>query len=295
MPESMTTSSTLGGSGTRSKCSERVSRNSAAPAVPRLTTIWSMMPVGAPDELVLGPLPRHRQFHVIEPQVERGAQGARHAHLQRGARGQAAADRHGGLDAHVNAAQVEPALPERHGHALHVVEPRVRHGLAPQQELLHAVRLVDVRAPHPHVGVRARHKLHARPLGNHGRQDEPAVVVGVLTDQVHSTWRLGREGRSRAEQVSKGLHVSPLSPNGLCRGREGLAEDLAIRVGQRHAAQVRQRRRDVRRRHGARVLARLDALPEEDDRHLLIVAVQSSRATSRSPAAAVPSAATKNQ
>ncbi len=44
----MTTSSTLGGSGTRSKCSERVSRNSAAPAVPRLTTIWSMMPVGAP-------------------------------------------------------------------------------------------------------------------------------------------------------------------------------------------------------------------------------------------------------
>ncbi len=52
-----------------------------------------------------------------------------------------------------------------------------------------------------------------------------------------------------------------------------LGEDLAVGMRQRHAAQVRQRRGDVRRRDGARELTRLDAPAIEDDGHPLVVPV----------------------
>ena len=88
-------------------CSDLVSRNSAAPAVPRLTTIWSMMPVGAPTNSFSAHFPAIASSTSSRRRSKAARSARADAHLERGARGQPAADRHRRLDPHVDATQVE--------------------------------------------------------------------------------------------------------------------------------------------------------------------------------------------
>ena len=71
---------------------------------PRLQTIWSMMPTGAPDELVLRALAEARQIGIRQRQAERLPQRAQQRDFQRRARRQPAPHRHRRFDADVESA-----------------------------------------------------------------------------------------------------------------------------------------------------------------------------------------------
>jgi len=115
-PESMTTSSTLAAAAHGRSAATGCRGTAAAPALPRPTTIWSMMPsVGAPTSSFSAHFPAIASLTFIEPQVGIGRAAAGGATLTSSAalEGQPAADRHRRFDAHVDAAQVEPRLQER--------------------------------------------------------------------------------------------------------------------------------------------------------------------------------------
>ena len=65
-------------------------------------------------------------------------------------------------------------------------------------KVLSAFGQVDARRAHPVVRPRRHGRL--RPLRNGDRQHEPAVVVGVLADDVHAPGRVGGDHRRRTEQ-----------------------------------------------------------------------------------------------
>ena len=82
----------------------RVEKAGRSPARPRLHTIWSMIPTGAPTSEVLGPMRELGDATSSRSSANAVAQRAQQRHEQRRARRQPAAERDGRFDAHVESA-----------------------------------------------------------------------------------------------------------------------------------------------------------------------------------------------
>ncbi len=153
-------------------------------------------------EVVLRGVRDPGDLHVVDGEAEHRPQGAGERREQRGARRQAASERHRRLDPRVEAGdRCAPAAEDR-GDALHVVEPQSAARLlaGAERELGAAVhvRRRDLDEP-----VVPRREFDARLLRDRRRQHVAAAMVGVFADQVHAPRRLAQDLRRAAKTTSK--------------------------------------------------------------------------------------------
>ncbi|MNK49904.1 hypothetical protein D3C87_687700 [compost metagenome] len=149
-----------------------------------------------PDELILGPLSQERQLLGGDVQLVKGVQGGEHSHFEGGAGAQAgpfgdvSAD--GGLEALHGVACIEQDADDSAdvvapggdagagGETLEGVE---REAIGLRERLRSELNFEIVPAAHRdgHLAV------------DGGGEDEAVVIVGMLTDQVHSSGAPGRD------------------------------------------------------------------------------------------------------
>ena len=114
MPESMTMSAALGGSGTGVCASVRVSMSSALLVVGEAARQLIHDADRGADEIGLGAPRGQRQADVVQRQMERGPKRAAQRDLERSARGEPSADRDSRFDASVEPAEGAGRTPSDH-------------------------------------------------------------------------------------------------------------------------------------------------------------------------------------
>src|SRR5205085_1030969 len=128
------------------------------------------------------------------------------------ARGETAAKGHFRVHKKVKAPEPVILSPKDRRCALDVVEPTAAGFLFAEGEGAYVFR--DVSAKGADKAVGARRQVDVRSLRNGRREDEAAVVVGVLADEVNPARGFGMNGGFLAEQLLELAH-QPTEPSSL--------------------------------------------------------------------------------
>ncbi len=158
---------------------------------------------GNAEELCLDALRQRADGAIVEGQLQEGAKSPQQRHDERGARRQAAAERDVRADDRVEPRHLDARGRQHVRDALDVVEP-VTASRLPSDDVGRALRVVGHGVAERADGaVLVGGDGHARALRDHRRQDEPAVVVGVLADEVDTPRRLTADRLAAAEMTDE--------------------------------------------------------------------------------------------
>ena len=141
------------------------------------------------DEFILCLLRELHQFHHINAEVQLIVQDDRHQHLDGCRGGEPCTVRQRTIEDNVKAVRCPMPRVLHHAHnADGIVRPAVGIALhrAVHGELHHAL-LRQIHRVEPRDAVRARCSERIRPEGDRTGEDVPAVVVRVLTDEIHAS------------------------------------------------------------------------------------------------------------
>ena len=159
---------------------------------------------GHSGKIVLRLLAKQRLFHRIESGSRDRFQQRGGANLERGTAAQATAQRHGGMQEHVETARLDAALQEAGDNATRVIPPFWRgqpNGPGKINRSHLGLQSAAQRDDLPAID-RPVCRHHAVILDGH-RQDEAVVVIGVLADDVDTARGGGDPARRTTVELFK--------------------------------------------------------------------------------------------
>ena len=138
------------------------------------------------------PSPPHCQCHIVDLQLKGVTERAAESDFERRAGGEPASKRDRRLDARIEP-RAQPLGREHPRQPLHVIDPGAAAALV-AKSILDWVDVGKLRAPHADETIIARREVDNGPPWDRCGQDEAAVVIGVLADQIHPSGRFTVRG-----------------------------------------------------------------------------------------------------